>query len=604
VVDKPLKSKDYDGKNKYFIALPVSSSDWTLYAVIPVREVDGGINMGLIGALVVLVVAASISALIMVWVVRKKIAFSLTRLVSGIDSLANGDISFRARASEKNDEISILYGAFAKISSIVRSLIEDMSIMAKQHSEGNYKHKIDESKYTGAYLAIVSGVNSMTFTYTDDFVAVLNMLEKFAQGDFSADVRQYPGALSEGNVIINKVRENLKGISYEISRLADRAAAGELSVRADSNNAQGEWLKILAELNNLVEQVEKPIYETSVALKKIAAGDLSAKVTGDYKGDFDLIKSSLNGTVDELSGIITTINDTLRDVVEKDMTVRITKDFKGDFNNIKNSVNSIVQAESDLITMIVQASDSVSLGAKGIESASTSLAEGVSVQAQRVQNITKAFEIISTQTKENSKNAQNADKISKESIDHANDGHSKMCSMLVSMDEIHIASANIATIIKTIRDIAFQTNMLALNASVEAARAGTQGKGFNVVADEVRNLAMRSSKASKETQELINDIVARIKEGTTLASDASNALTKIVSDVNSVSRMVAKIASASAQQMNIVDKATNDMEQISGVVHANSATSQQTAAASIELSSQAAQLDGVLKEFKIPKIDA
>jgi methyl-accepting chemotaxis protein len=596
---KPVEIKDYDGINKYFVAIPIKSAGWTLYAAIPSSEVMEQLNRTLIIAVGAMIVMAVAMCFIAVVIVRQKIGVSLSRLLSGFNGLSSGDLSFKARHDERNDEISRLYDGFGKISAVVKDLIEDISVMGKEHAAGNYKYKIDETKYTGAYAEIISGVNDMTFTYADDFIAVLNMLEKFADGDFTANVRQYPGELSQGNVIINKVRSNLASISGEIAKLADRAAGGDLTVRADADNAQGEWLKILVGLNKLVDEVAKPINETGLALKKVAEGDLSAKVTGDYSGAFDFMKTSLNDTVEELSYIIITIAETLKSLENKDMTVRIDKVFKGDFNQIKHSVNNIIENQSGLIRHIAESSAQVSAGAKEIEAASVALANGVTVQAQRVENITEAFEKVSKQTFETSENAAKADKISKASISNANDGNEKMQSMLAAMHEIMVSSDNIATIIKTIRDIAFQTNMLALNASVEAARAGAQGKGFNVVADEVRNLAMRSSKASKETQELIHDIVTKIKEGTGLATAASDALVTIVNDVNSASRMVSKISKSSVEQKEIVDAASNDMEQISHVVHSNSATSEQTAAAATELSQQAWDLSDVLRGFKV-----
>ncbi|MDR0958732.1 MAG: methyl-accepting chemotaxis protein, partial [Clostridiales bacterium] len=595
----PVKRKDYDGIEKYFAAVNIPDANWTLYVVLPVYEITKDLNIGLAITIAPLVVMAFITGLFTVIVIRRKITYSLTRLLKGLNGLSVGDVSFRARKGNHDDEISLLYDGFGKISTIIRELIEDMGVMATEHAHGNYTYKIDVSKYTGAYAKIINGINEMTFTYTDDFIAVIEMLEKFAEGDFTADVRQYPGELSASNVTIDKVRNNLAGISNEIKKIADRAARGDLTVRANESNAKGEWLQILSGLNMLVDEVAKPVTEVSAALKKFAAGDLSAKVTGDYSGSFNLMKQSLNSTIKEIAGIILTISATLKAVEGKDMTVRINKAFKGDFNEIKLSVNNIINNQSQLLKYIAEASNRVSIDAKEIESANSVLAKGVSVQAEKTESISSAFATVSEQTTENAENAERADKISKTSLNNANEGNEKMQSMLLAMEEIMTASDSIATIIKTIRDIAFQTNMLALNASVEAARAGAQGKGFNVVADEVRNLAMRRSKASKETHELINDIVSKIKEGTGFATAASAALTTIVSDVNSASRMVTKIAKCSLEQKKVVDLAAYDMEQISNVVHSNSATSEQTAAAATELSLQATRLDDVLRQFKI-----
>jgi methyl-accepting chemotaxis protein len=454
-------------------------------------------------------------------------------------------------------------------------------------------------RYVGSYLSIVRGINNMTFNYVNDFTSLLGVLERFGKGDFAADVRQYPGELHEGNTIIDGLRRNLSSISGEINLLAEQASNGELSVRADTSRARGEWLKILVALNKLIESVATPINDANTVLAKVVDGHLSIKMDGQYRGEFDVMKRSINSTIEEFSTIINNVSETLQAVVNNDMTVRITRTFKGDFNKIKDSVNTIIESEGELLQNIAETSRFVNSGAKRIEAASASLAQGVSVQATTVKELTDSLEEIRTQTRANCDDAENADELSKVSISNASDGAEKMKSMLVSIEEIRIASGNIATIIKTIQDIAFQTNMLALNASVEAARAGAHGKGFNVVADEVRNLATRSQKASKETQSLINDAVNKITEGTFLANAASTALSKIVGNVNSVSDIITKIADSSTNQEKLVSDVFRSMNQIEHVVQSNSATSQETATAAIELSSQSEQLDDILQTFKV-----
>jgi methyl-accepting chemotaxis protein len=171
--------------------------------------------------------------------------------------------------------------------------------------------------------------------------------------------------------------------------------------------------------------------------------------------------------------------------------------------------------------------------------------------------------------------------------------------MLTSMESIKASSAQISTIIKVIETIAFQTNLLALNAAVEAARAGEHGKGFSVVAEEVRNLAARSQQSAKETTHQIDESITRVNEGMGMAEGTAVSLETIVADVRQVSGLISQIATLSEEQADSILLINNGISEISSVVQTNSATSEECAAASQELSSQAQMLQQLVSFFKL-----
>lgn len=177
-----------------------------------------------------------------------------------------------------------------------------------------------------------------------------------------------------------------------------------------------------------------------------------------------------------------------------------------------------------------------------------------------------------------------------------------MQEMIVAMADISDKSGQIGKIIKTIEDIAFQTNILALNAAVEAARAGAAGKGFAVVADEVRNLASKSAEASKSTASLIEGSIHAVEKGKKLADETAHTLDEVVENSKRIVNVVDGISQASSEQASSIAQVTQGIDQISSVVQTNSATAEESAAASEELSGQAQMLKNLVEQFKLKKL--
>ena len=208
---------------------------------------------------------------------------------------------------------------------------------------------------------------------------------------------------------------------------------------------------------------------------------------------------------------------------------------------------------------------------------------------------------ISAMSHENANSAKtakyNTDKASEQNMINKE----KMHEMIQAMDNITSASQEIRKIIKTIEDIAFQTNILALNAAVEAARAGTAGKGFAVVADEVRNLAGKTAEASRHTAGRIEQALQAVQHGRTIADETAEAFQIVHDGVLRIAERTEEIASNSKQQNEAIQQTTNGVEQISAAIHINSSTSEESAAASEELSSQAQILKQLVAQFQLKK---
>lgn len=344
-----------------------------------------------------------------------------------------------------------------------------------------------------------------------------------------------------------------------------------------------------------------PLQDVTEVSKKVEEGDFNIEL--DYRKDDEIgrmIESQKN-LVASLNAIVSDITKQLHELETGNLNLELEENqkyYKGSFKPIHDSIQEISQTLSTTISDIRSASDEVSTGSAQVAAGAQALAQGSTEQASSVEEVSDAMTNIAGKIQSTSQMSERCAKISHDSNDAVQLSNEKMEEMRVSMQQITQKAEEISKIIKTIDDIAFQTKILALNASIEAARAGSAGKGFAVVADEVGNLAKKSQEAAGSTAKLIEDTVAAVEKGAGITDQTAEALHKVSDSFGQISSLVDNISRASNDQTQEVNSVTEQISQISSVVQTNSATAEESAAAAEELSGQAAHMQEMLSMFK------
>jgi methyl-accepting chemotaxis protein len=454
-----------------------------------------------------------------------------------------------------NGDFNIIKNNLNSVVKMMSELLKETDFIIKAAADGELDKRANAELFMGGWKQLVSGVNDTITNIVDPLMVTADYVEKVSKGVIPPEITTvYKGQYNIIKTNLNAVVKMMSELLSETDKLVKAAIAGQLDTRADAGKFLGGWNQLVKGVNETLAEVITPINETVAILKRLAEGDITLRMTGDYKGDFDILKTALNDSLESF-------NDTLAQV------------------NI--------------------AVDQVAEGSLQVSQASQSLSQGATEQASSLEEITSSVTEIASQTKLNTESAGTVNSLANTAKSNAEQGNTQMQNLVQAMGDINKSAEGIKTIVKAIDDISFQINLLALNANVEAARAGKYGKGFAVVAEEVRNLAVRSANSVKDTTRMVDEAIANIERGNELCDLTAKQLADIVGGAGQVATLAEEVATASKEQTQGLEQVSTGLNQIDQVTQANTASSEESASASEELSAQSQQVKSMLARFKL-----
>ena len=456
---------------------------------------------------------------------------------ASLSRIAKGDLTAGMVGDYKGDYAEIKKAANACIDTL-NALVEAIKCMADSHRNGAIDEFVPDDKFQGAWRDLASGCNEAAKIHVNNMLKVLTVISSYAEGDFGPVLEKLPGKQALANEKMDLLRNNLLRVSKELRGLSEAALNGNLASRGNDQAFAGDWRKLVGGINELIEAIVAPVREASDVLEQIAAGDLAARLVGDYRGDHAVIKDHING---------------------------MTRTLRTSMESIAQNAQGLASASEELTATSQQMSanaEETSAQAGVVSSA----AEQVNKNLQTVQTGT---EEMSTSIKEIAKNAHESAKVATSAVRVAEETDQ-------IVNKLGASSTEIGQVVKVITSIAQQTNLLALNATIEAARAGEAGKGFAVVANEVKELAKQTAKATED----ISRKIEAIQVDTKSAVSAIHQISEVIRQVNDISNTIATAveeqnATTNEMARNVSEAARGSGEitkNISGVAEAAQST--------------------------------
>lgn len=351
----------------------------------------------------------------------------------------------------------------------------------------------------------------------------------------------------------------------------------------------------------IANSITKPIAELEHAAECIADGELDIQIGYYSQNELGGLADSMRTTLSRILALTKDLTELLRQLSEGNFDVKFENPeaYVGVFHPLLVSIQQTTEDLSNTMRQISTSSEQVSSGSEQVSYGAQALAVGSSEQAATVEKLASTMNGISMRIRSNAADAADVNRRAEAVGREAEESNERMQNLLLAIDHINDSSSKIKQITDTIEEIAFQTNILALNAKVEAARAGASGKGFGVIADEIQALSLKSKDATNNTAALVERSLEAVEAGLLSANETAESLQSVLGGIREIVTTIDNISEATNEQARSVELVNQNIGQISSIVQSNSATAEESAAASEELSGQAETLKQLVGEFRL-----
>src|SRR5450830_503447 len=479
-----------------------------------------------------------------------------------------------------------------------KDVLADMQHMSDEHDAGDVDVAIDEAKFSGAYAQMVHGVNTMVAAHVQEKEQIVHLMRALGDGDFDAQIQQYPGKKAEINKNLDRLKSKLKGIVDSVKWVTNEHQQGNIDMTLHAHLFKGGFGELATAVNTIVAGQLELTEKAMTCVKEFGEGNFDAPLE-----KFPGKKVYVNEAIEQVRSNLKALNDDAQMLADAAREGRVlvradASSHHGDFSKIVEGMNETLEMIVKPIITVKQSAEAINTAAKEIAQGNADLSRRTEDQASSLEKTASSMDQLSSNVKQNADNAKQANELAIAASGVAIKGGNVVGDVVSTMSAINKSARKIEDIISVIDGIAFQTNILALNAAVEAAHAGEQGRGFSVVASEVRSLAQRTSMAAKEIKQLINASVQEVDAGGILVTQAGKTMGDVVASIRSVTATMTEIRAAAREQSSAIEHVNRAVLEIEAVTQQNTSMVEEASATTATLSEQVRRLVGAVEMFR------